>query len=210
MKYITYCIFAFYLCVTFNSFADDATPIQLRVMQTRKFSKPIDEVQDGIITNCEDFGGTAQISPNITMKNDELNEDNELENKIKNKATIKPIKKKEISMAIGAKGLCFMPQKNKQLPNISLLSFIPIVGSFASAAGTVQQMVDLNQMMKSVSKIQYELKSSSNGKETVVRMRMYSLDQAQITSPEIYAENFKKVADSLFIQAIELTPAEQQ
>jgi len=48
--------------ILFNSsiaFSQDVTPLQLKVMQSRKFNKSIDELFEAVKTNMEDSGGTC-------------------------------------------------------------------------------------------------------------------------------------------------------
>lgn len=46
--------------------------------------------------------------------------------------------------------------------------------------------------------------------ETILRIRMSNSKNPQFTDPQVYGLHFKEIADGLFIDAIELTPAEIQ
>ena len=165
-------LIVFTLGFSFESFADEqssVTPIQLKVLQTRKFSKSPEEVVEAISTNCEDLGGTAQVAAPQSRNS-------------------------------SGKGICLMQQKSR---GISPLNFVPIIGSIAALS-------DLNKMYKNIGQIKYEVRTNADRSETTVRIRMYSLQEGQVTDPEVYSTHFKKIADSLFIQAIEIDPALQE
>ena len=46
--------------------------------------------------------------------------------------------------------------------------------------------------------------------QTIVRIRLSSSSNPQIADPTVYSRIFKEIADGLFIDAIQLTPAEMQ
>jgi len=46
--------------------------------------------------------------------------------------------------------------------------------------------------------------------ETIVRIRLSNSSTPQVTDPQQYSRLFKEIADGLFIDAVELTPAEMQ
>ena len=46
--------------------------------------------------------------------------------------------------------------------------------------------------------------------ETIVRIRLSDNNNPQLTDPQIYSKLFKEIADGLFIDAIQLSPAEMQ
>lgn len=132
-----------------KSFFQELTPLQLKVMQTRKFNKPFSQVAAGIKTMCDDSSAKFQVTDTL-------------------QCTF-PVNK--IFMITGS------PNKNNH--------FI----------------------------VKYFLETK--GQDTIVRIRMYgtfrnfgSPETAQFTNDSLYQAQFKKIADSLFINAIPLNPQE--
>lgn len=130
-------------------FFQELTPLQLKVMQTRKFNKPFLQVASGIKTMCDDSGAKFQTSDAL-------------------QCTF-PVNK--IFMITGSSN------ENKYF--------------------TVKYFLE------------------AKGQETIVRIRMYGNDRnfgspetAQFTIDSLYHAQFKKIADSLFINAIQLNPQE--
>jgi len=175
------------LCISssFAFAADDdtaaATPVQLRATQTRKFTKPMDEVASAIKNGGEDMGATCTIyqAPGATAANGSFTR---------------------------MEGSCRMNTKQADTTGATAAAFIPFIGGLVSAG---MASVAQDDMMKQVSNIKYEV-VATNPKETTVRMRIYNLKGEQITKPDLYSQEFKKIGDALFVQAIELTPAEQK
>ena len=113
--------------------------------------------------------------------------------------SVQPIRKIGTT-SMGGQGMCAMKIK---MPETSLLSFIPIVGS-------VKAMADSDSMMKSISRISYDVKESSDGKTAIVRMRAYTAKNVQVNDPALYAERFKLLGDAIFTEAIAINPASQE
>ena len=177
-------------CLATGGSGSTATPVQLRVMQTRKFEKPPREVVDAIKTNCEDLGGTASVYAPMNTA------DQSTTGNIKGKQ--QEVVNKDLSS--NGQGMC---QLGNQLPQTSAASFIPYVGGFIA-------MANLNEAMKNASRMSYEIKTNPKMTETTVRMRIYTMQQEQMTDPKIYSEYFKKIGDAIFVQAIEINPATQE
>lgn len=165
--------------------ADDemngVTPLQLRSLQTRKFTKPIGEVGEAIKTDGEDRGRACTIFPGP-----------------------QPLNAKVALPKLA--GQCTLKAKPAKTGGATAASFIPFVGGLVALG---MQSAAMDEMYAQVSNIKYDM-TGTKPDETVVRMRIYNLKQEQITDPEIYSKEFKGIADAMFIQAIELTPAEQQ
>ena len=56
----------------------------------------------------------------------------------------------------------------------------------------------------------YQFEVNSNTKETILRMRLMTMEQEQVTDAKVYSEYFKKIGDSLYINAIEIDPPTQE
>ena len=166
----------------------NATPIQLRMMQTRKFAKNPIEIVDALKTNCGDLGGTPVITPPVILPAQTVT------TTINGKETTTT---SPLIVQNGA-GFCTLPMAN----HMSASSYIPVVGGFITLA-------NLNEAMKSAVKMTYEIKSPQKLNETTVRMRIYN-SKGQITDPNLYSEYFKSIGDAVFIQAIEIDPASQE
>lgn len=104
------------------------------------------------------------------------------------------------SNVMGGQGTCAMQLK---MPQTSALSFIPILGA-------VKAMQDSDDMMKSVSRITYDVQEGADGKSSIVRMRGYSVKNDQVTNPQFYAEKFKNLGDAIFTEGLAINPATQQ
>lgn len=157
------------------------TPLQLRALQTRKFTKPIGEVGEAIKTDGEDRGRACTIYSGP-----------------------QPLNAKVVLPKLA--GQCTLKAKPAKTGGATAASFIPFIGGLVAAG---MQSAAMDEMYAQVSSIKYDM-TGTKPDETVVRMRIYNLKQEQITDPEIYSKEFKGIADAMFIQAIELTPAEQQ
>lgn len=155
-----------------NSFAAEMTPIQLKALQTRKFTKPASEVLEAIKVSGEDNDGTCHT---------ELSE----------------LLEKGIQKSVEV--FCMFTK----LPKPDPYARVPIIG-------TIRALKDLNAQESELGMVKYQVSVAKN-KDTIVRMRIYGRDgQTPITKPEIYSEEFKRIADALFIQAIEINPATQE
>lgn len=140
------------------------TPINLKVIQTRKFAKPLIDVAEAIDISCKDRNAI-------------------------NKSLIKAT----------ARGNCIFPPeyKSKYTPKYSATDY-------------------LGKSTPLSLKYEYELIPSDDKKYTIVRIRAYfhsygikdSETSKQITNPKFYSEEFKTIADSLFVNAIEINPQE--
>ena len=182
-KFVLACvlgIFSTYICAADDDATAPATPVQLRATQTRKFAKPMDEVASAIKNGGEDMGATCQIYQ-------------------------APGATASNGSFTRMEGACRMNTKQADTSGATAAAFIPFIGGLVSAG---MASVAHDDMMKQVSNIKYEV-VALNSKETVVRMRIYNLKGEQITKPDLYSQEFKKVGDALYVQAIELTPAEQ-
>ncbi len=84
--------------------------------------------------------------------------------------------------------------------------FIPIFGPLISAG---LRSAAIDEMYAQLQSIKYEITSGAPD-QTVVRIRMYNVKQEQMVNADLYTKEFKAIADAMFIQAIEITPAEQQ
>lgn len=76
--------------------------------------------------------------------------------------------------------------------------------------GTIRALRDLSAQETDIGMIKYQV-TVSKPDETIIRMRILGRDgQTPILKPEIYALEFKRLADALFVQAIEINPALQE
>lgn len=162
------------------------TPLQLRDMQTRKFKKPMAEVVEGIKEGAADTGATCHVMPVFTP------------------GQVNPMSASRTEVQ------CQLPLKVAQTSGAAnAAAFIPFVGAFVAGGAAINQMQEQEKNFKQIGSLKYAIRSTSDG-ETIVRMRAYTHKQEQIKQPEVYAKQFKIVGDSLFVQAIELTPGEQE
>jgi len=179
----------------------EPTMIQLKTMQERKFLKPYEDMLDAISTSVGYSSGKCH-----TISEPSINARGRM---VKGKVTChyQP-KVPEVRTGFGAS---------------SFLSFIPIVGAVASIAESGMMMADLQKQAeearKQISSIDFELSfPKKNGKykddETILKMVMFQGGGrgggTVVKLAEIYSENFKKLADALFIEALEISPAEQE
>lgn len=168
-----------------------ATPLELRMMQTRKFDKPPREIVDAIKTNCEDYGGTAHLTmpwnvPDFQQSGNVKSKKQTVVNRDQN---------------LDGQGFCQLPMKTDATAGGK--AFIPYIGGLIA-------MAELNEAMKSASQMKYEVKTDNKMTYTIVRMRIYSMNQEQMTDSKVYSEWFAKIGDAVHIQAIELNPTTQQ
>ena len=164
---------------------DTVTPLQLRVMQTRKFLKPAGEVAKAIKENGADAGGTCGV----------------IAPKFINGAQIEGT----------GSGTCSFPHVPTVKNRTNAANFVPIVGLFKSSSDISKMKADMDAASTAIAKAAYEISADPDSTETVVRMRLYrKYGTEQITDSAAYSEAFNKLADSLFIQAIEITPAVQE
>lgn len=113
--------------------------------------------------------------------------------------SVQPIRKIGKNV-LGGTGTCTMKFKP---PETSLLNFIPILGA-------VKSMQDTDDMLKSLTRINYEITETPDGKGTLVRMRAYSANSTQINNAEFYAKEFKNLGDAIFTEGLQITPATQE
>jgi hypothetical protein len=167
-----------------NLFAQEVSQIQLRVMQTRKFLKPIGEVAAAIKLNGDDDGAQCSGSGAFMMsqyKIPGMKVDNTGVFNCRNK--------------IANQGNPYQSRANQDI-----VSLFKAIGSAVN-----QQSGDIE-----VATSKFELSANAQNTETTVRMRLYDRSNEQIKVDAPYAKEFKKLADGLFVQAIELNPQEQQ
>lgn len=279
--------------LSLSLYAENISPLQLKVIQTRKFSKPPNEVIKAIGTSCEDFGGSFHnmtvygkgadeiflskknnISDNgvrgasigvavqnipdlpgalvayvedgspaqqegifkgdliIKFDNKLIESTEDLANAVKQSKSGKKIsidllrkgsiktfnltladKKSDNSTQATSSNFidignaqCLLGNKFPQ-QEFSLIDMIPIVGGIARTAISINS---LNDYMKSIFQIKYQFEVNSNTKETILRMRLMTMEQEQVTDAKVYSEYFKKIGDSLYINAIEIDPPTQE
>jgi hypothetical protein len=158
------------------------TPLQLRTIQTRKFSKPIDEIIEAVKTGGEDAGYRCFLNLIPSVGSD---------GKVDRSR---------------AQGQCVLNPKASGQGAAMGAAFIPIFGGLISAGLQAQANSEYLEQMHT---IKYEMKGDKDA-GVVLRMRAYNVKQDQITNPEVYSKQFKMLGDALFIQAIEINPAEQE
>jgi len=175
----------------------EPTMIQLKTMQERKFLKPYEDLLDAIKTAVGYSSGECQLirEPTINTRG------------------------RQIKGQMSCRYRPIVPEVKASNP---LLGFIPFVGPFAQMAEIAQNASDMQKVAeearKQITKIDFELsfpkKKDSGYKddETIVKMVMFQgvRNPAVVKIAEIYAENFKKLGDALFIEALEISPAEQE
>jgi len=168
------------------------TPLQLRDMQTRKFNKPLNEVLEAVREGGADAGATCQVHA------------------VPDASSIGSNGKPRLR----AEGTCSYPMKRVD-PTATAAGaagaalLIPFIGPFIAGGAALYAANESQKGLESLGSIKYTMRSLSDN-VTVVRMRAYTFKQIQITSPETYAKQFKQIGDSIFVQAIELTPGEQE
>lgn len=106
------------------------TPLQLRMMQTRKFSKPIGEVVEAIKTGGEDAGANCHIYYTRSIGHDSTNSNK-------------------------AEGTCIMAMK--QPSDGGAAAFIPFIGGIVSAGAAINSM---KEMKTAIHSIKYEVTSN--------------------------------------------------
>lgn len=176
--------------------AAEPTPIQLKVMQERKFLKPYEDLLDAIKTSVGYSSGECVIvrEPSINARGRQVK---------------------------GQVNCHYRPKVAETRTSNPFLAFIPFIGAVAQVADAAQTMADVQKAAedarKQISKIDFELSfPRKDGKykddETIVRMVMFQgqVNPAVVKIADIYAENFKKIADALFIEALAIPPAEQE
>ena len=174
-------------CATQNA----ATPLELRVMQTRQFNKEPREIVDAIATNCRDMGGRAEMAMpwNIADQKTTANV------KSKNPSVVNK------NQSLEGVGHCHLRSKTSAASQAK--SFIPYVGGILAA-------VDYNEALKNASSMDYRVSTDSQMTYTVVRMRIYNSEGEQITDSKIYSEWFTKLGDAVHMQAIPIKPNTQE
>ena len=170
----------------------EVTPLQLRVMQTRKFLKSPNEVMGAIKTNMEDAGASQ--------------------------CSIQAIQYEPDGAQTAGSGVvkCYFTPKIGKGPDTgaaTALAFVPFIGGILSSA---KMQIDMNaqeaEQEKQLREVSYEIVAPKAAKETTVRMRIMTglREPSQSTIPDMYAKRFKLIGDSLFIQAIPIQGAVQQ
>ena len=177
----------------------EPTIIQLKTMQERKFKKPFEDLIEAISTSVGYTSGkcTTLSEPGINARG--------------------RITKGKVMCYYSPK----MPEVKSGFGFSSMLAFVPIVGAIASVAESGVMMADMQKQAeeakKRISQIDFELSFPKNGdkydeNETLVKMVIYQgVGSSNIVKiDEIYSENFKKLADALFVEALQIPAAEQQ
>lgn len=138
---------------------ESATRLELRMMQSRQFSKPPLQVANAIDAFWKDYGGSCMAEPYV-----------EIALKMKKTQTQHPIG-------------CGSVRTKDYDKSIGIMSFL----------------------------VFYEISWDPKMTNTTVRARMQlggpKYNFATSENPEIYSKHFKEIADTLFIEAIELNPA---
>jgi hypothetical protein len=170
----------------------EVTPLQLRVMQTRKFLKSPNEVIGAIKTNMEDAGASQ--------------------------CTIQAIQYEPDGSQTAGSGQvkCYFNPKIGKGPDTgaaTALAFVPFVGGLLSSAKMSSDLkAQEEEQEKQLREVSYEIVAPRASKETTVRMRIMTglREPKQSSIPDMYAKRFKLIGDSLFIQAIPIQGAVQQ
>ncbi len=171
-QHTKFLICLFLIALASTSQAAEMTPLELKAMQTRKFSKSAAEVLEAIKVSGEDNDGSCQTEMSELL---------------------------DRGIQKSVEVFCMYSKVPKPDP----YAMLPIVG-------TIRALKELSAQESEIGMVKYQVSVSKN-KETIVRMRIYGRDgQSAITAPEIYSQEFKRIADALFIQAIEINPALQE
>jgi len=200
-------IFLFGLTLSFNVLSQNAdnaaaavaepTMIQLKTMQERKFKKPYEEVIEGISSSVGYTSGKCSGTgePGVSAR----------------------------GRATKGKVVCYyspkVPQVRSGFGLGSMLAFVPVVGAIASVAQSAMTLADMDKQAEEartrISQIDFELSFPKQGdkyneNETLVKMIMYQGQGNVVKIADLYSENFKKLADAIFVEALEISAAEQQ
>jgi len=183
-----------------NEFFPEVSRIELRTIQTRKFKKSSSQVFSAIKSLCADANG--RFSGMLPVY----------------KGSGKVIAEKKTPIGSNAYTSEFTYEKYEKDERFSLM---PITCIRPTGLGGGEFSMSGKPGIFRYAILKYELDWNPGGDiETTVRMRIsWSEDpiegrvgggSAQTTNPIFYQSNFKELADGLFIDAIELTPAEMQ
>lgn len=184
-----------------NEFYPEVSRIELRAMQTRKFKKTPNEVLSAIKSLCADANG--QFSGTLPVY----------------KGVGKIIG--EIKTPIGPNAYS-SEFKYESYEKDERFNRLPIICSRPTGLGGGEFSLNDKPGIYKFANITYELDwNPNNNSETYVRLRITWSEDArrgvsigsttkQTTNPIFYQSNFKELADGLFIDAIQLTPAEMQ
>jgi hypothetical protein len=201
-------IFAAALLVFFDGIAIAQSRIELRNMQTRKFTKPPLEVANAMVSLAKDMSGScAEIEASLSAS--------------KALAQMPMHIRQHMPQSNEIKGNCQIIDQDfgKDKPQAGGRDS----GSSSTAAifGFLRELNDLTDSRgrardrEAVSRIRLEvqIQSADNDSSTIIRLRAFpgrGRDTEQIVSGETYSRYFKMLADGLFIDALEIGPAVQE
>lgn len=184
-----------------NEFFPEVSRIELRAMQTRKFNKTPSEVFSAIKSLCADKNGDfSGMFPTYKGVGKVIGE------------TKTPIGPNAYSSEY----------KYESYVKDEVSSRLPITCSRPTGLGEGAFSLNDKSGIYKFANVTYDLDWNPNNiSETFVRLRItWSEDvrrgvsigstTKQTTNPIFYQSNFKELADGLFIDAIQLTPAEMQ
>jgi hypothetical protein len=174
-------------CATQNA----ATPLELRMMQTRQFNKEPREIVDAIVTNCRDAGGRSEMTMPWNIADTET------------KANVKSKNPSVVNKDQSFEGIGNCALRAKKDSSAQAKSMIPYIGGILAA-------VDANEALKNASSMDYRVKTDAKMTYTLVRMRVYNSEGEQITDPKVYSDWFAKIGDAVHIQAIPITANTQE
>lgn len=184
-----------------NEIFPEVSRVELRAMQTRKFNKTPNEIFSAIKSLCADKNGVFSGMLPVYRGSGKITGE-----------TRTPIGPNAYSIEY----------KYEKYEKDERFNLIPITCSRPTTLGGGAFSLNDKPGIYKFANISYELDwNPNNNVETYVRIRINWSEDAhrgvrmgattnQTTNPIFYQGNFKELADGLFIDAIQLTPAEMQ
>jgi hypothetical protein len=203
--------FALVLLVLFCDEAIAQSRIELRNIQTRKFTKPPAEVANAMVSLAKDMSGSCeQIEAILSMSKALDQMPAHIRQNIPNSNEIKGDCQivdrdfgKDKSQASGREG--------GSVPSAVIFGVLRELSDLSDSRGRSRDRETMSRV-----RLDVEMKPADNGASTIIRLRAFpgrgfaSRDAEQIVNSETYSRYFKMLADGLFIDALEIGPAVQE
>lgn len=180
------------VAATFSSclFAQDAS--NLKVVQTGRFAVNYEKVGEAVKELCLDGGGQGSLIPKISGTAKKKDSGGfEMTCMLKG-----PTPDAGGAMAAGA-----AQSAASSAAASAGASAIPFIGSIFSIASAAKSVSDQQEMMATVTQVRYDITATS-AKSTTVRIRLYQMDQAQVTNAAAYDAEFTKLGKALGTEAL--------
>ncbi len=192
----------------FSGSAIAQSRIELRNIQTRKFTKPPLDVANAIVSlakdmsgSCEDIEARLSMSKALAQMPAYIRQNAPVPNEIKGDCQIVDRDLSKDKPQAGGR-------ESGAPPSIVIFGVLRELSDLTDSRGRSRDREVVSRV-----RLEVQIQPADNDSSSIIRLRAFpgrGRDVEQIVNPETYSRYFKMLADGLFIDALEIGPAVQE